>query len=162
MAKLFRAQIVGQEKVRRSPGLGCLPSSGASVEDFAQVGIRLGPVYDDDPIFRRASIPDGWSIESTSDPSISFLKDPRGCRRAEILYINTEAQRKARVTLRRRFGYRTEQRDGKFCGLVTDAGEVSYRSKPQRTRVAAEQMALDFLKKNYSGWEHYNAYWERA
>lgn len=162
MAKLFKAQIAGQEKVRRSPALDCLPVSGARESDFVQVGIRLGPTYDDDPIFRRATIPEGWSIGATSDSSVFYLKDPRGCRRADILYVNTEAQRLARITLHRRFGYRTEERDGGFCGLVTDAGEVSYRSKTQRTRAAAQQMAVDFLKKNYSGWEHYNAYWERA
>jgi hypothetical protein len=60
--------------------------NGDSVEDFEALGFTFGPVKERDPMFREASLPEGWTREGSDHAMWSYLLDERGIRRVSIFY----------------------------------------------------------------------------
>lgn len=69
-------------------------------EALLAAGVKLGPVVDDDPLFREAELPAGWSRQASGrDPVFSYLLDGSGRRRFKVFYKASPHDRKAHVSL---------------------------------------------------------------
>jgi hypothetical protein len=55
-------------------------------EDFAALGFTFGDPDPEDPMFRPATLPDGWKREGSSHAMWSYIVDERGIRRVSIFY----------------------------------------------------------------------------
>ena len=63
-----------------------LPVQGSEHPAFAAMGVKMGAPLKDDPLFRRAELPAGWSIKPTDHNLWSDLCDETGKKRASIGY----------------------------------------------------------------------------
>ena len=96
-----------------------IPTEMQGVDDAALValGFVLGPVCEDDPLFRAVTLPDGWSRVSGGGAGYwTFLVDPAGRRRFVLFYKAAFYDRRAYLEALPRFGIRV--RDDHRCVLV--------------------------------------------
>jgi hypothetical protein len=70
-------------------------------EDFEALGFVLGEVKDDDPMWREATLPDGWAREGSSHSMWSYIIDERGFRRCAIFYKAAFYDRSAHIGIQR-------------------------------------------------------------
>jgi hypothetical protein len=94
----------GQHQIVRSD---LLPSDGPWA-DLESLGFKAGPVKADDPLFREATLPAGWSREGSDHNMWSYVVDARGLRRVSVFYKAAPYDRHA------------------HCGIV-DVGHVAAR-----------------------------------
>lgn len=86
--------IVNTEEIA---ALGC-----DTPDDFLRLlGFTLGPVTPDDPIFRSATLPAGWTKRRTDHPLYTDLLDADGVKRGTIGYKAAFYDRWARLTVER-------------------------------------------------------------
>jgi hypothetical protein len=57
-----------------------------TVEEFEALGFTLGDPDPQDPMFRPATLPDGWQREGSDHAMWSYILDPNGRRRVAIFY----------------------------------------------------------------------------
>lgn len=90
MAKGQSAYIEDMERAggRQMLTATALPVHGSETADVQALGITWGPVVPDDPIFREATLPEGWKREEGENPYgyWTHLVDETGRRRASIFY----------------------------------------------------------------------------
>lgn len=55
-------------------------------EELEALGFTLGEVHADDPMFRDATLPEGWSREGSDHAMWSYIVDERRFRRVSIFY----------------------------------------------------------------------------
>ena len=72
-------------------------------EDFAKSGIKLGPVYTEDPLFQSAELPQGWSKKGTEHSMHSDVIDDKGRIRIHVFYKAAFYDRSAHMSLINRF-----------------------------------------------------------
>lgn len=72
---------------------------GCSEEDLVELGFELGPTVDDDPLFRHAALPYGWSRRPENQARGSYLVDERGRDRFSIFYKAASYDRSASMAL---------------------------------------------------------------
>lgn len=72
---------------------------GCTEQDLAALGVELGEVVEGDPLFRYASLPQGWSRRPEKDSRCSYLVDEHGRDRASIFYKAAPYDRSASMTL---------------------------------------------------------------
>jgi hypothetical protein len=72
---------------------------GATDEDLTELGFVLGDVVDDDPLFRYATIPPGWTRAPAEGLCGSYVVDEHGRRRLMIFYKAAPYDRKASCVL---------------------------------------------------------------
>lgn len=63
-----------------------LPVDGSEDPTFVELGITFGAQTPGDPLFREATIPDGWSKQPGEESRTTYLVDQRGVRRVCIFY----------------------------------------------------------------------------
>lgn len=64
-----------------------LPSTGSEADEvLVELGFRLGPPNDDDPLFRACKLPPGWRREGSGHSMWSYIVDERGMRQVAIFY----------------------------------------------------------------------------
>ena len=87
----------GGEEMLRSE---MLPVDGSESSAVQALGIEWGPPDSDDPIFREARLPEGWTRASGDNPYgyWTYLVDERGEERAGIFYKTAFYDRKARIS----------------------------------------------------------------
>ena len=68
--------------------------------DKASLPIELGPPSSNDPLFCRATLPDGWSKRPTDHAMWSELVDDKGVVRAMIFYKAAFYDRSAHMTIK--------------------------------------------------------------
>jgi hypothetical protein len=61
-------------------------SNGNKLEDFEALGFTFGPVKENDPLFREATLPEGWTREGSEHAMWSYLVDERGIQRVSMFY----------------------------------------------------------------------------
>lgn len=76
----------------------CLPTemSGCNEAQLIEDGFELGPVFEDDRLFRRARTPKGWVVKAAPDHDMwSYIYDETGKERYSIFYKAAYYDRRA-------------------------------------------------------------------
>lgn len=76
--------------------------TGKNHFEFEKMGLIFGAEYDDYPIFRRVSFPEGWKLqpsESSDDHRWCVLVDSDGNKRANVFYKALPHDRRAHAEL---------------------------------------------------------------
>lgn len=63
-----------------------IPAGGYADADLIALGFTLGDPVEGDPLFRRATLPDGWRREGTDHAMHSSILDTLGRKRCGIFY----------------------------------------------------------------------------
>jgi hypothetical protein len=77
-----------------------LPTESYTADsEFEALGFTFGAQVPGDPLFREATLPEGWTREGTEHAMHSVIKDERGIERASIFYKAAYYDRKASLSL---------------------------------------------------------------
>ena len=69
-------------------------------EDIEALGIILGSVLKDDPLFREATLPEGWTLVPAEGHSMwNYVVDDKGNRQVAIFYKAAFYDRRAHMSL---------------------------------------------------------------
>ncbi|MFC9085306.1 hypothetical protein [Nocardiopsis dassonvillei] len=68
-----------------------------SEAELERLGFVLGEVDPDDPLFREASLPPGWTRRRTAHPVHTDLVDAQGRKRGSIFYKASAHDRRAQM-----------------------------------------------------------------
>ncbi|WP_214327878.1 hypothetical protein [Nonomuraea sediminis] len=95
---------VGIEEIERAGQLQLLASDviptrlvGCDEQLLAGLGFELGDQVADDPLFRYATLPNGWRWRAAEDARGSYLVDERGRDRFSVWYKAAPYDRSASV-----------------------------------------------------------------
>ncbi|OPC84136.1 hypothetical protein B4N89_27290 [Embleya scabrispora] len=84
-----------------------LPTECDDDATLEALGITLGEPLADDPLFRPATLPDGWSREASTHDMHSHILDEHGRRRVHVFYKAAFYDRKAWMGAESVFSYVT-------------------------------------------------------
>jgi hypothetical protein len=128
-------------------------------KEFEDLGFVFGEEYDE--CFVKGSLPEGWSMDPTEHSYWTEIFDEKGRKRASIFYKAAFYDRKAHMSLQRRFTQETvpvDQSEEVFYEEIVDGknGKTvftssSYRSLPKLDLDAyrkAEKEVQQFSKEN--------------
>jgi len=73
----------------------------ATQAEFEALGFTFGDVDPHDPLFRPATLPEGWKREGSDHAMWSYIADERGIRRVGVFYKAAFYDRKAHMSLKR-------------------------------------------------------------
>ncbi len=175
-----RSEEAGQRELVASMDL---PTDGSNDPAWEAIGVTFGPPRTDDPIFRPATLPPGWSKVATDHAMHSKLLDDKGRERAGIFYKAAFYDRSASMHLLRRFQIR-QNYDVKNGDLaqniqyrVMDGGAVVFetpvvavegaghmRNWTREGEVSDEQTAACaawLVEHGYPDWESVTAHWDQ-
>lgn len=134
-----------------------------SREQFEAIGIVFGENVDD--LFVQVTLPEGWKKEPTEHNMWSKLLDDKGRERAAIFYKAAFYDRKAHMTITRRYSFGCQpvggwdqDAHGPREGIVTDCGEVIWSTGPMAPSEEVHWYELNkFLAPEAKKWleEHY-------
>ena len=98
---------------------------------FEALGFTFGAVTEGDPLFREATLPDGWRKEATAHSMHSNIVDEQGRKRVDIFYKAAFYDRRANMRLVSRFSIDEDApedikdwRKARNRWEITDAGTV--------------------------------------
>ena len=194
---LLEALLVGSEKAfdaqmergqKELVGSLELPIQGSSDPEFLKSPIKIAPFDPKNPdkpraLFRKATLPPGWTKRASDHSLWSHVCDEKGCRRASVFYKADFCDYEAFIRLEQRFYMKQDYSDASHAKAdtevtfqVTDTGQ-GYESKviysktyplPDRetdrdahyaaSNVAKAEMEAEF-KKRYPNFKDPNAYW---
>lgn len=132
-----------------------------SREQLEQMGIVFGVVAARDNLFIEAQLPEGWKKVPTDHSMWSRLLDDKGRERARIFYKAAFYDRKAHISLVRRFSYATEPvcgysvpdyRKHKWHCIVRDGDKVIWQSTRQVDAEPEYHPDNKKERKAWSGW----------
>ncbi len=137
------AGAVGQQEMagqRQLLASGMLPADirGANDAELAALGFTLGEADPRDPLFRRGSLPPGWSLRPMSDPRGSHLLDEHGRERGEIFYKAAFYDRKATLSLHS-LAWHVARQVRADAPIVTDETWATPQAVEQALRTLAGQ-----------------------
>jgi hypothetical protein len=92
----------GQQQLMHSDRL---PTESDGDEKYTALGFAFGPPDDRDPMFRPASLPDGWRKQGSDHSMWSYIVDQHGRRRVSIFYKAAYYDRSAFMRLNTVRGY---------------------------------------------------------
>jgi hypothetical protein len=95
-APIVRQERDGQQQLVHSDRL---PAKMGDQSAYEALGFTFGPVDESDPLFRPATIPDGWEKRATDHSMGSVIVDPLGRERITIFYKAAFYDRSAHMTL---------------------------------------------------------------
>ncbi|GIH70285.1 hypothetical protein [Sphaerimonospora thailandensis] len=103
-ASIERWEAQGQQELVNSE---TIPTwiQGGSDDDLTALGFQLGEVVEDDPLFRRAVLPEGWARVPSDHSMWSHIVDPLGRRRVAMFYKAAPYDRKAHISLNTVYSY---------------------------------------------------------
>lgn len=94
---IYAQERQGQAQVLAST---TLPTESYTADsEFEALGFTFGAEVPGDPLFREATLPQGWTREGTEHAMHSVIKDERGIERASIFYKAAFYDRKASLSL---------------------------------------------------------------
>ena len=163
-----------------------LPILGRCREQLEAMGIEFGEPVDD--LFIEAKLPDGWQKVATSHSMHSDLLDDQGRKRASIFYKAAFYDRRADISICRRFSYGGMPVGGHdspdyaydttpIYGAATDQGAIIWHTDKTIARPAneadrsdhlafcdqqdeLEKQAGAWLDEHYPDWNDPLAYWD--
>lgn len=147
---------------------------GNTQEQFEKIGIVFGAPVDD--LFVSVTLPAGWKVQPTNHSMWSDLLDEQGRKRAGIFYKAAFYDRKAHMSLSRRYnvsgylscdenGAQTDDDNAKhYLTAITDGDKVIHVIGHRERRNyeagdAHQREATVWLRENYPEWEEPTAYW---
>ena len=92
----------GQQQIVNS---ALLPTEGSDDPEFLRLGFKFGEPLADDPLFRPATLPEGWRKARTDHDMHSDILDQLGRRRVGVFYKAAFYDRRADMHLNTVFGY---------------------------------------------------------
>lgn len=96
-AAIEAQELAGQAEMLRAT---TLPSEIHGDEaEFTDLGFTFGDHVPGDPLFREATLPEGWTREGSEHAMWSYLHDERGVRRAAVFYKAAFYDRRAHMSL---------------------------------------------------------------
>lgn len=131
-------------------------------------GVVFGAPYPDDPLFCPVTLPKGWKKAATDHSMHSHLLDDKGRVRAGIFYKAAFYDRRANLSVRRRFS-RSSYEDGADDQhqrvVIKDGDKVihvagEYRRNDWDTCKLLEKDADDWLNQQFPDWQNAAAYWD--
>ncbi len=72
---------------------------GATQPEFEALGFTFGEEVPGDPLFRAATLPEGWKREGSDHAMWSYVVDETGQQRVAIFYKAASYDRKAHMSL---------------------------------------------------------------
>lgn len=72
---------------------------GGGEDDLTALGFQLGDQVDGDPLFRRATLPEGWKREAADHSMWSYIVDEQGRRRCSLFYKAAPYDRRASISI---------------------------------------------------------------
>ena len=159
-----RQEATGQRTLVES---AMLPKeiSGATREQLTELGFKFGD--DVDELFVACELPPGWTKRGTDHSMHSDLLDAQGRKRAGIFYKAAFYDRRADMTMLRRFSvnpYRDGSQKGYMRCIVTDgdasvfdAGEWKEGDYGHCDRLQAT--CKDWLNATHAEWQNPLACW---
>jgi len=157
---------------------------GTTPDQIIALGVQYGEPVDD--LFVAVKLPEGWHKEATDHSMHNNLLDDKGRVRARIFYKAAFYDRRADISLIRRYtcgtepvgGYKEDNEDAPYCGYVRDqaTGENIWQSEntvdqpnwdgPRETALALMDakdelggQAERWLNEHYPDWKNPLAYW---
>ena len=79
--------------------------NGGSEEDLTALRFKLGAKVENDPLFRHAELPEGWSREGSDHAMWSYIVDQHGRRRCSLFFKGAFYDRDAFISVRAVAGY---------------------------------------------------------
>lgn len=128
---------------------------GCTREQLKQIGITFGEPIDD--LFIAVQLPEGWRKDPTDHSMWSNLVDDKGRTRAKIFYKAAFYDRRANISLVRRFNCRVEPvkgwsdpnyRKGEWQCVVIDCGKTIWQSQER----LEPEPDLDYDDEKYQAW----------
>lgn len=101
-ASILRMEAQGQREIVNSQ---VIPTGGASDEELTALGFTLGDVVNGDPLFRYATLPDGWRKVGTDHSMHSSIVDELDRQRLGIFYKAAFYDRRADMHVTSVFSY---------------------------------------------------------
>lgn len=159
----------GQTRLVNSCDLPSECSDDAVLESW---GIQLGQPYREDPLFRPAKLPPGWSKQTTSHSLWSTLIDDRGRIRVRIFYKAAFYDRRANMTVRTRYcpmvRYGRDSEAHLYFPTVTDGDDTLWEGEPfevdpsctSKAGRRAKEAAHSWLNERFPDWASKTTYWD--
>ena len=91
----------GQSELVESTALPTKWNGPNRDEELTALGFELGDVHSDDPLFREAKLPPGWTKKGSSHAMWSYINDEQGRERISIFYKAAFYDREAFMNLSR-------------------------------------------------------------
>lgn len=82
-----------------------LPTKGSDDPEFLRLGFTFGEPHQDDPMFRPATLPEGWKKQGTDHAMHSKIVDTLGRERVGVFYKAAFYDRRADMRLTTVAGY---------------------------------------------------------
>jgi len=107
-----------------------LPVKGSTDPILAAMRITFGETVQGDPLFRSATLPEGWKKQGSDHAMWSYIVDDKGRRRAGIFYKAAFYDRDAHIGARRRFEInRGDYNDeANIYHVINDGGREVFRT----------------------------------
>jgi hypothetical protein len=152
---IYAMEKRGQTELVHSDRLPTEVLGDGGDDAFKAVGFEFGPADDHDPLFRPATLPDGWTREAADHDMGSYVVDPLGRRRVRVFYKAAFYDRRAHMSLITVYGYVSDYAWG-GPGVVTDDAWA--------TPAAVVEAARQILAKEEepAPWRHSDAVAEAA
>lgn len=97
-----RMESAGQRQLVESTDL---PTKGSHDPEFLRLGFTFGDPHPHDPLFRPATLPEGWTRAGTDHAMHSKVLDGLGRERVSVFYKAAFYDRRANMRLNTVFGY---------------------------------------------------------
>lgn len=137
---------------------------GCTREQLEALGFKFGADVDD--IFITCKLPPGWKKQATDHSMYSDLLDEKGRKRASIFYKAAFYDRRADLTLSRRYsvnGYEKGSSNDSFRVAAKDCDTVIHEfgeTADYNTRQTLKQQGWAWLAERFPEWESPHAYWD--
>ena len=173
--------IVAQEKAGQSSFVNSdtLPSqmSTEARNALEKAGVKFGETVPGDDLFVYVELPAGWHKEGTSHNMHSSLLDDKGRKRAGIFYKAAFYDRRADLSISRRFGvridYKAEDETGAIVMHVSDGDNVVFSTDPRTyegekyregydaaIKTARDECTAWLASNGFPNWEDAGEYWD--
>jgi hypothetical protein len=92
-------ESAGQRQFVASTQIPTRMLHGTTDEKLTEMGFGLGPVVPGDPLFREATLPEGWEKRGSDHAMWSYIHDETGKKRVAIFYKAAFYDRKAHLSI---------------------------------------------------------------
>lgn len=155
-----KMEALGAEQLRNQRTV--LPTKGLANdrERWGKIGVEVGTICSEDPLFTQAVLPDSWTIEegSSSSDYWSVLKDENGYVRAKLFYKAAFYDRRASINLVPRYGVTRNRKEERWVVRDEKHPEPYLFSGDADADVNSDP-CYAWLDEHFPDWKNPLAYW---